>query len=302
MIPQFPEFKKLELSDRADVEKLTSKYDPYSDFNFVVMWSWNLRNSMEISQLNGNLVIQPNDYFSDNYSLSYLGNNEIGDTLEKLFAYMILEGVEEPILKFVPEISLSGIDLDKYLIEIDIDNCDYIYNVESTAGFIGSAYGDKRRKLNTFFRNHNQYEVLELDFHNQSVKDQVVKLNDLWSASKGGSNEDLFSYKENVAIQRFFEANFSDVLWVGVKISGELKAYSVTTLLSGEYAISHFAKGDLQHNGIYEYLMKGTSEILFQRGKKLLNYQEDMGIPGLRFFKNSLKPTSFLRKYYIRQR
>ncbi len=32
MIPKFPNFKKIELSDRADVEKFTLKYPPYSDF------------------------------------------------------------------------------------------------------------------------------------------------------------------------------------------------------------------------------------------------------------------------------
>lgn len=36
MLPEFPKMKSIELSDREDVEKITKKYPPYSDFNFVI--------------------------------------------------------------------------------------------------------------------------------------------------------------------------------------------------------------------------------------------------------------------------
>lgn len=57
MIPEFPEFKKLELSDEEKIEKITKKFPPYSDFNFVSMWSWNIYNTVTISQLKKNLVV-----------------------------------------------------------------------------------------------------------------------------------------------------------------------------------------------------------------------------------------------------
>ena len=46
MLPEFPQFKKLELSDKEEVEKFTSKFPPYSDFNFVSMWSWDIKGEM----------------------------------------------------------------------------------------------------------------------------------------------------------------------------------------------------------------------------------------------------------------
>ena len=57
MIPEFPKFKNLELSDKNDIEKFTSKFLPYSDFSFVSMWSWDIKGEMRIAQLNGNLVV-----------------------------------------------------------------------------------------------------------------------------------------------------------------------------------------------------------------------------------------------------
>lgn len=64
MISEFPQFKKLELADKKDIEKFTSKFPPYSDFNFVSMWSWDIRGEMRVSQLNGNLVVRFTDYLT----------------------------------------------------------------------------------------------------------------------------------------------------------------------------------------------------------------------------------------------
>jgi hypothetical protein len=49
MLPEFPKFKSIEISDKEDVEKITKKYPPYSDFNFVSMWSWDIKGDMRVS-------------------------------------------------------------------------------------------------------------------------------------------------------------------------------------------------------------------------------------------------------------
>lgn len=43
MLPEFPQFKNLELSDEEEIERHTHKFLPYSDFNFVSMWSWDIK-------------------------------------------------------------------------------------------------------------------------------------------------------------------------------------------------------------------------------------------------------------------
>src|SRR3989338_6915620 len=80
MIPEFPQFKKLELSDKADVEKFTLPYSPYSDFNFTGTWSWDVRDKMQISQLNTNYVIRFINYISGEAFYTFLGKNNTTDT------------------------------------------------------------------------------------------------------------------------------------------------------------------------------------------------------------------------------
>lgn len=72
MIPEFPNFKKIELSDQKEIESFTSKFPPYSDFNFTSLWSWDTHTNMQISILNKNLVIRFNDYLSDSFFYSLL--------------------------------------------------------------------------------------------------------------------------------------------------------------------------------------------------------------------------------------
>ena len=87
MIPEFPQFKKLELSDRKDLEKFTSKFPPYSDFNFVSMWAWDTKGEMQISQLNGNLVVQFTDYINGKPFFSFLGDSLVLDTIKTLLDF-----------------------------------------------------------------------------------------------------------------------------------------------------------------------------------------------------------------------
>lgn len=74
MILKFLEFKKLELLDKKEVEKITSKFPPYSDFNFVSMWSWDVKEELRISKLNNNLVVRFADYFVGNPFFYFLGS------------------------------------------------------------------------------------------------------------------------------------------------------------------------------------------------------------------------------------
>ena len=73
MIPGFPEFKKLELSNKEEIENFTSKFPPYSDFNFISMWCWDIKGETRISKFNNNLVVRFTDYLKGNPFFSFFG-------------------------------------------------------------------------------------------------------------------------------------------------------------------------------------------------------------------------------------
>ncbi len=109
MIPNFPDFKPIELNDKDEIESFTKKFAPYSDFNFASMWSWDVKEEMRVSQLNGNLVVRFTDYLTGEPFYSFLGSNKPTETADALLTLAEKEGI--PLhLKLVPEDSAKEID------------------------------------------------------------------------------------------------------------------------------------------------------------------------------------------------
>ncbi len=301
MLPKFPEFKKLELTDAADILKITSQYDPYSDFDFASMWAWDVNNNTLISELNGNLAAILSEHFTGLPFYSFLGNKDVNRTLQQLFAFSVHSETSKPQLRMVPEVSLRQINLKKFIIEIDLNNYDYIYDLSELSTFTGSKYSTKRKLFNKFSRNYPDAMMRILDLANPEDKNKILSLSRYWTRNNAKPDENLDLNKELQAIQRFLDAGFDNAFCVGVFLAERMIGYDMLTLSHNKYAISHFCKADVAYSGAYEYLTNKEAMLLLQKDIAYLNAEEDLGLPGLRFAKNSLKPVSFLRKYSIKE-
>src|SRR6185295_15686005 len=108
----------------------THQFPPYSDFNFVSMWSWDIKGDMRICQLHGNLVVRFTDYITGEPFYSFLGNHEVNDTARQLLELSKKEGFELA-LKLVPEESIKHLDNMTFHIVEDRDHFDYIFDTKS---------------------------------------------------------------------------------------------------------------------------------------------------------------------------
>ena len=118
MIPEFPKFKKLEITDRADVEKITSRFPPYSDFNFTSMWCWDIENDISLSSLNGNLVVEFSDYITRNNFYSFLGINSVDETVQRIIELVQKKRISDS-LKLVGGVSASLVRDDRFIVQED---------------------------------------------------------------------------------------------------------------------------------------------------------------------------------------
>jgi hypothetical protein len=300
VIPKFPQFKDLEVSDKTFIESVTSKYAPYCDFNFEIMWAWDFNKSAKISQLNNNLVLLQKNIFTNKMVASFLGNNKLDDTIAELFEFLDSTGIKKPSLSLLPEDSLKGINFKKYFIEIDLPSCDYIYDLKQLSEFLGHGYSKKRGKFNSFLRNYPNVTIKNLDLKTKEVQDQILSLNNYWAQNKSLIDIEEFNENELRAIKRFLEGNFENTYCLGV-YDEKLIGYSIFSYAPDGYVIGHFTKADISYKGIYEFIMNSSAKSLVEMGYKLLNYQEDMGLPGLRAAKISYRPIRFLRKYFLRR-
>ncbi len=88
MINKFPEFKKLELSDKVELEKITRQYLPYSDYHFTQMWIWDNHEPSMLSKLDGNIVIRHSDALTGESFYSFLGSNCLNSTIKTIFDFL----------------------------------------------------------------------------------------------------------------------------------------------------------------------------------------------------------------------
>ncbi len=198
MIPVFPNFKKLELTDKKDVEKFTSNFPPYSDFNFVSMWSWNIHKSMMISQLNKNLVVLFTDYTSNKHFLSFIGENNIQETFTELVSFS-KKKYHTDCLKLIPEEIINTIPKSVFKIEPDRDSYDYIYSLANMANMNNWSKNTCGKTIRRFIKSNSNYNVKQFSVEDVP-KDEYKKLFKKWAEIR--EIGDIFELNEYKAFER----------------------------------------------------------------------------------------------------
>ncbi|HEY4036804.1 MAG TPA: phosphatidylglycerol lysyltransferase domain-containing protein [Ktedonobacteraceae bacterium] len=303
MIPVFPLFKQLDLADKEEFETKTKCFLPYSDYNFVSLWSFNTKKDIEISILHDNLVIKFTDYITTKPFYSFLGTNQVNETIDILLEFSKKNKLPSE-LKLIPEVCIGTLkDSQNYTIFEDRDNFDYILSAKVLCDLSGHKYLVKRNRINRFKKNYDNHSISVLDLKKDSTRDEIINLFHLWGKQKNqlrAEAEIELTVNELTAIKRLLDdANLLNLYSVGIYCNSSLIALSINELVQDSYAMTHFEKADTSYTGVFQYLKHITAELVYKLGILYLNYEQDSGIEGLREAKESYHPISFLKKYII---
>lgn len=296
-LPLFPTFKKIELHDKDIIERHTEKYKPYSDFNFVSLWSWNLEDQIEFCFLNDNLVLKLTDYVDNTPFLTFLGNKKIIDTLEQLFSFSETAGLGNK-LKLLPSDNFNNLQLgNEFILEEDVDNFDYILDVAKISTMKGQVLKHKRKLLNSFLKNYgNDVKVNYMNL--PEIKKHLISFYHHWSKSK---NQHDLNINELHAIQKLLKHyHFFNTIVMSVHHKDKLIGFTLFEEISKDWALSSFQKGDISYRGIYEFLNHNLAKHLNEKNIKFVNIEQDLGISGLRRAKLDYNP-SFLKKFTLKK-
>lgn len=299
MIPQFPQFKSLELSDKEEIENFTKKFHPYSDFNFVSMWCWNIGEGIFVSYLNKNLVVRFKDYITGKPFYSFLGDHKINDTAKILLDLSHKENID-CTLKLVPEICAKGLDASSFRIEEDQDNHDYIIPIINLKPHDGRDRKlSSRRKLALKLRQMPDFSVQVIDLHDPQISEEILNVFFKWESQREGDLNEIEHLKDSM--QKIFKLNnIKNIICIGTFIKNRLVGYSINEILEDKYAIGHFQQADSEcFAGIYAVLMQETGIYLDELGLQYLNLEQDLGIEGLKKWKTSYGSENFLKKYKV---
>ncbi len=297
----FPNFKPLDLSDQELIQQYTSQYPPYSDFYFFSIWVWDIKKSVEFSILNENLVVKFRDYITGESFLSFLGNYKILETLNQVFDY-INENNLPHYLKLFPQHNLLGCELnslkESYKFEEDQDNFDYVILVDTLYSLEGKDLHHKRKMFNKFSREYKTTVEFN-NMNNLSIRKHLLDFIDTLFSRQ----EDDINQNEIEALHKILNTNngeFSNLINLCIynNDNNHLIGFTIFEQINKEYAISSFQIANKKYKGIFEYMNKLQGEYLKKLGCLYVNWEQDLGIQGLRTAKSQYKPL-FLIKYIV---
>lgn len=301
MLAKFPDFKKITLGDKPQIQEITNHFEPYSDFNFASLWSYNTVNEIECCLIYDNLAVKFSDYITRASHCSFLGNKNVEETINILLKYSRQTNLERE-LKLIPEVNIDHIPdiTSKFLVEEDIDNFDYIYFLSDMADLPGQKFAKKRNKINLFKKSYPEILVKNLNLEDSKIQKEIVAVFFDWEKAKGKIKTE--TENELIAINRLIQsANYFDLQTLGIYYQEKLIGFSIVEFLQNEYTNVHFVKADPNFKGIFEFIYQTTATSLQKRGEqyKYISREQDLGIAGLREAKKQWYPIKYLKKYKI---
>lgn len=297
-LPKFPNFEKLDISHKNILQTIANNF-PSSDFNFVGLFTWDLDNSVLVSELNGNLVILTSDYLTHQKFYSFIGSNKVDETIEILVNFAKQNG-HNPKLMLVPESVISNIATrENHDILEDRDNHDYILSVNDLVEFRTNKYRGKKNLLNRFNRTYGENSrALELDLNNKQVIEDINKVLERWKTSRGKGADEVND--EFIAIEKaLHNHSLLDVRAFGIYNSNTLIAFTLFEILPNKVAVIHFDKADVAYEGVFEHLKHNFAKHLAKLEVATINYEQDLGIEGLRKAKEAYHPINYIKKYTV---
>ena len=88
---------------------------------------------------------------------------------------------------------------------------------------------------------------------------------------------------------------------LGAFLNGRMEGFTINEVVHDHHYMGHFGKTNPDYTGLSVVLESETARIMVSLGCKYMNYQQDLGLDGLRRHKSSWHPTAHLRKFTLHQ-
>jgi hypothetical protein len=301
--PPFPTFRKATLADHKAYEILYRQFEPYSDFSFNNLWIWfNHTGGLAFSEHNGNLILRLDDPFSGGVSeYTILGKNDCASTIRRVLEWQKAEALEQKLVMVPEEVirPLANISTPDLSIVEDPNNHDYIYNTHIMHEAQGHQYAGLRRSISLFKRlygDHIEYRDIDLG----PLEQRVFLINHIhrWETTY---RQDLQSQLEGTALNIYLQAvEELSVKCFAIFIHGELASFVLYHFIpQGSYGMLNHIKCNYEFKHISDFTMHAFIVRLDELGLEFENFEQDLGLAGLRTYKQSLRPYKLLKRFTI---
>ena len=181
---------------------------------------------------------------------------------------------------------------DKFLVEPDRNDYDYVYESKRLISLSGKKLSSKRNHINKFYMENPSWSFEAITRDNL---EDAHKMSLEWCLQAGcRDNDSLFD--ESCAVEQAFKHYFDLGLTGGLlKAGGRTIAFAMGEELNEDTFIIHIEKAFYEYPGAYQMINQQFVEA-FAKDYSLVNREDDAGDEGLRRAKLSYDPTMLVEK------
>ena len=302
---KFPDFQAFRTDQITDYLTYFSQLDaPYCDFSIDDVMIWHdYNNDLEACELNGNLILRYSSVLDHEETYYVLvGIHKVKDTVNQLLDFLeennlrpLLHYITHQVAELLKKEGASAI-----LIEEDPENRDYVYNVQDLLGLKGKPYENLRTRINYFTRENQDVGLRRLNLHNEKERSAVLDTIISWSNRPKTWHNDPDEWELNVIKRHLQLADQLPVHAYGMYVKGDLVNVNVFHLPPHKgWLICNHVKCDYSYKSIYGYAFYSLFQVAASMGIKWVNFEQDLGIEGLRQIKTLFRPAYFLERYTV---
>lgn len=312
-MPDFPEFRALELKDR---ERLLSHFwqlqPEISDQCFTNLFIWQEFYNTQITQFKGDICLfsDTNTTPEKEFFFPPLGQSNVLEALDACFDFMLSRNIQ-PIVRRASEkfVHAHLSNQNRYVAKEDLDISDYIYRAEDMINLSGRRYHGQRNFIKRFKQNYpnhsteflNRENISEcIRFNNEWLENKLLALSQKLDIHSDPPPDGIVFLKAEAETARKILSNFEKLGLTGlaVRIDGSIRAFTVGEKLNNQIALIHIEKADHSYLGLSQFLSQTFCEQAWA-DCEYINRMEDLGIEGLRRAKLALGPHHMAKKYNI---
>jgi hypothetical protein len=331
-VPLLPQMRELALEDRALVEGLLARDRPdASELTFTNLFLWRHAYGLRLSRVEGALCLfawrrDPEDSFllpplipavgaAGNMSLrgslvteeSSAGDRDSSLTLAmtgsrgsgviaQALRHFAANGHDPKLCRIsTAQLGRLGITSERFVIEPDRDNWDYVYSVRDLAELAGDKYHQKRNHIAQF---RSQY-----DFEYRPLTPDLVagceEVQDLWCDERHCDLSATLRAEARAVKEALRNLERLSAVGGCILIQGEVEAFTLGEALNDDTVTIHLEKANAAFHGLYQLINQQFLEHQWQ-DFAYVNRQQDLGIEGLRKAKLSYHPHHMVEKHAVR--
>ncbi|MDC7232312.1 MAG: DUF2156 domain-containing protein [Spirochaetales bacterium] len=284
------EREKLEYKHRELIAPMMREIKiPLSEYCFANLYFFRTTHEYEVLKSGEFYFISGLSYDKKRYLMPLMDLRESQDYTRELVR--ISKEDDYDMIFPVPEEWLPSLKEWNFFSDFLEQDSDYLYTTEKMQHYPGRKLHKKRNLL-------KQYQTLYCP-HVEELRDdnthETLDLLDSWqnSSTQEMGDSDYYQCREALEKREQFCLRGA-IFYADNKPSGFMLGEEV----SPDVFTIHFAKGDVNYKGIYQFMFNRFAEH-FCRGFKEINLEQDLGMEGLRKTKRSYQPDRMALKYRV---